>query len=888
MRTNRVVSVAVLGILALVGCTKVTVDPLTLALHVGETATLKASSTSTQDTSFAWSSSNDSVATVDTSGVVTADGEGGATITAEGSSSGAKGTASVIVTRPVGALSELSLEVDKSIVPPDATLPGLSDSAPPRPLAAIVDERGRLAQFVEDELLLVTNDAGALADFISRWQGEELASIDAGGSGLDMPPMHLVRINTALGDPSHLEEDILKLDPDSRGASRVSSDAGLGLISAGAHEAAAGLQVGMNWVGQGSSLASRSTTEAAGGPTGFSSAGPGIWSRDAFLWNYLDAGSTQDIGVTEAWYLLANTGRLANKVRIAILDMGFAVGGNLDIPAGWDAISNVPFTSPTGTTNLLSCSGGGSCPWHGTNVLEAAMAVPDNSFGAAGPAGPVADPIMVFTLYDFFTGIGAIVLAASEGAQVVNMSYGAPVPAILSWSVIPFDIATLSARSLGMLLFASAGNDGQDVDATDCFIVCWEETWWTPCENGGVICVGGIARNSKNRSSASNYGGEGVDIFGPYSVVVGPDPTTDINAQQKNGTSFSSPFVAGVAALIWAANPSLNANQVTNILYSTAHASPDGTVRRYVNAGDAVRMALGSVIHISQPSPGAVFHGGGATPLAAFVAEGGRGTATVTWTSNRDGVLGTGASISRNDLSVGTHTITGTALFGDAFSTSDSVTISVINDPPTVTITSPANGASFFQGQPVALAGTSFDANNGPTYQLSDAQLSWFIDGVLAGHGKIHTISAGTLSIGSHTIRFDGTDGLATDSESISITTQPNPADLPPDSVNITNPAHGASFTADLSDALGWYKQVTLQGNAHDPEDGTLTGASLEWRTSINGGSQQLLGTGTSLSVKLRAPEPFGNSHDITLTARDSHGNATSTSIRVTVIQFSK
>ena len=92
--------------------------------------------------------------------------------------------------------------------------------------------------------------------------------------------------------------------------------------------------------------------------------------------------------------------------------MGFEP--DADMPAGFLAISNVPFVAPTGTENLLSC--GGPCPWHGTNVASAAFAVPGNGFGSAGPAGPVADPLLIFTSYDFFTSIAALLEARALGA----------------------------------------------------------------------------------------------------------------------------------------------------------------------------------------------------------------------------------------------------------------------------------------------------------------------------------------------------------------------------------------------------------------------------------------------------------------------------------------
>ncbi|MCC6145707.1 MAG: S8/S53 family peptidase, partial [Candidatus Hydrogenedentes bacterium] len=476
-------------------------------------------------------------------------------------------------------LSEFQIFVDETIEPKNDGFPDLLTGALTRPVAAMMDERGKQVDFVANELLIVTDDVDALNAFLARWDGEILQTIDPAEGDLDLPLMYHVRIDTSLADTSQLREELLALEPDARGITAVSSEQGLELLAAAAQEAMGGLSIGVNWIGEGDSLGGRFTQESASGPDGFS---PDFYSSNAFNWNYLNLASPQRIGVTEAWYMLDRAGKLSNKVKVAILDMGFDVTGNQDMPAGWVAGSNVPFQGATDTANLLGCSGGSSCPWHGTNVASAAFGVVDNRYGGAGPGGPVAAPVLIYTLYDFITSIGAVVQALARGARVINMSYGARVPAVVSWTVLPFD-ATTAAASLRAVIFASAGNDGANVDAEDCFIVCWEEAWHTPCENAGVTCVGGLARSSTSRDPGSNRGSEDVDIFAPYTVIVGPDQGRD-ETRSINGTSFSSPFAAGVAALVWAANPSLSAGQVRDILRDNARTSSDPTVGRYINA----------------------------------------------------------------------------------------------------------------------------------------------------------------------------------------------------------------------------------------------------------------------------------------------------------------
>jgi serine protease len=729
-----------------------------------------------------------------------------------------------------------SFTVDASVQPPASSLPGFEDGEP-RPLASVTNEDGTQAEFVANELWLATDDEAELEAFLARWQGNVLRAFDPQGLG-GLARQYLVRINAAAADPATLGEDLRKLDPNATGDHKVSSQEGLKLLAAGASEAASGTNVGLNWVGSGGQFRDRTSLEA---PSGSALAGV-PYSQDAFAWPSHSSGanSAQNIGVAEAWRALDLAGKLNNRVKLAILDMGFQ--DDADWRGGWLAISNVPFVNPIGTKNLLWCGGGSDCPWHGTNAFSAAMAVPDNRYGSAGPAGPIANPIVVFTLYDFFTSITALSEARIAGARIANMSYGAPVPWTLAWSVLPFEAATAAFRATGMLLFAAAGNEGKDVDAESCTLgVCWERTWYTPCENAGVICVGGLAGNSKNKAGGSNYGNEQVDIFAPYTLWLGPDPDSpDNRVQVLNGTSFASPFAAGVAALIWAANPSLSAGSVETILMDTAHTSPDPKVRRYVNALAAVQRALGNV------PPSITLHAqGGEVPLNVALTlsatiedfEDPFPCCTVSWTSNVDGVLGSGHSVTRTFTTVGARTITVTATDSAGATSRASLVLNVVNHAPVATISRPLQGEEFFRDAPVILRGRASDRNE-PQERLACERLSW-TSSVAGDPFPVSGCEAEVTfaSDGPRTLTLTATDPQgATGTASVTITIVEPPPNLPP-SVQITSPEDGSSPNP--------FEPITLSGTATDPEGASPL--TFEWTTQLEGDPPIVVGNAPSV-----------------------------------------
>ena len=723
----------------------------------------------------------------------------------------------------------VEVSVDTTLAPPTTTLPAFDDGQP-RPVAAVTDADGHLAMFVEDELWIAPDDAGQLAELLARLGGEVVLAIDPDEHDLeDLGPQYLVRLDGSAIDTAAFGELIRELDSEVTGAYTVSSEAGFGLLTAAAQVAVEGRVAGVNWVGQGVSFRDRDVEAAPVGPSGVDD-----YSPNPFLWPSHALDATQGIGVAEAWRALDFAGRLERSIGVAILDMGFSV--DADTPP-FMAVSNVPGLTPLDRENLIGCGSGNPCPWHGANAVSAAMAIPDNAFGSAGPAGPVAQALMVFTLYDFFTSISALAQARLLGARIANMSYGAPVPDFLAWSVAPFNEATRALRGSGMLLFAAAGNDGEDVNRERCVgafgvSVCWERRFHTPCQNAGVICVGGLRHDSITRHPNSNFG-DSVDIWAPFELWLGPDPDHPANETRSvRGTSFSSPFVAGVAALVWAADPSASRGSIERRLFDAARESPQFDVSLVVHAYDAVLAGLGNVppaVTITNPRNDGEVDLNRSVSLRADTVdvEDGEGCCVVRWSSDIDGALGstTGPTHTLHHTfhTLGTRVITAEAEDDDGATARDHLTVEVVNTPPSVEIIRPTAGEELPAGVDVVLRGTSHDPNE-PGLSLACDRLSWSSDHAadplpVSGCDVLVTFA----ELGERTITLTGTDPQgASDSTSVSVEVVPPPDVLPP-TVQIVEPPAG-SFP------FGQDEPIDLVGNVIDP--GGATELEIAWTAS--------------------------------------------------------
>jgi cell wall-associated protease len=156
----------------------------------------------------------------------------------------------------------------------------------------------------------------------------------------------------------------------------------------------------------------------------------------------------------------------------------------------------------------------------------------------------------------------AIRYAADNGAKVINMSFGKNYSPEKKW----VDEAAKYAESKGVLLVQASGNDNKDIDTTYNFP---SSVFEDGSRADNWITVGASGPNTGGLTAYfSNYGKKMVDVFAPGIKIYSSVPGN--NYKDEQGTSFASPVVAGLAALIMEYYPALSARQVKMVIEKSA------------------------------------------------------------------------------------------------------------------------------------------------------------------------------------------------------------------------------------------------------------------------------------------------------------------------------
>jgi thermitase len=464
------------------------------------------------------------------------------------------------------------------------------------------------------------------------------------------------------------------------------------------------------------------------------------------------------IGAINAWDQSAGSG-----VTIAVLDTGVDAGHpdlSPRVVPGWNFFNNTSDTSDAYN--------------HGTGVAGAAAAAMNNSLGVAGVSGQTK--IMPIRISDG-SGSGSwsamaqgLTYAADRGVRVANISFSS---AAGSSSVIS---AAQYMKSKGGLVFISAGNTGT-------------ASIYSPTT---ALIVTGATNSDDTRRSTSTFGPI-VSLAAPGTGVY--TTTKGGGYVAESGTSFASPVAAGVAALVFAANPGLSSAQAESILFTSAvDLGAPGRDNDFgygrVDAAKAVQLALSTV---GAPPPDSQ------APTAAIVSPSSSSTvagivAVEVSTSDNFGV--TRAALLVNGKVVASDTVAPFAFSWDSTAvsngsaslvlqaydaagnvgTSATTILNVANNiaPDTVapvpTISNPLNGSTVSGNVSIGVKTTD---NSGPaaisqTLFVGGRQVASGIGGSLNFNWNTRKLSAGS----SHTIQAvarDAAGNTATSSVTVKV-----------------------------------------------------------------------------------------------------------------------
>jgi len=269
------------------------------------------------------------------------------------------------------------------------------------------------------------------------------------------------------------------------------------------------------------------------------------WALDAInvpkAWEYMKDNS---INLTEA----------SNKIKVGIIDDG-VINEHEDLRIPIENIINENIDIHD----------------HGTHVMGTIAAIHDNSTGIAGVINISRKHLYSYDCFlyrdaqgDVSTRYGDILEGLTwnvvNGVRVINASLGAegdrePNP--------EFDrnMDKLTKNGYDFVVVHSAGNSNINARLNGVFALVTQDNL-----RRRIITVG-ASDIEGNMANFSNHG-DRVDVVAPgvsiYSSTIG-------GYVNKNGTSMAAPHVAGVAAMVWAANPALSGQQVKDIIVRSAN-----------------------------------------------------------------------------------------------------------------------------------------------------------------------------------------------------------------------------------------------------------------------------------------------------------------------------
>jgi hypothetical protein len=244
------------------------------------------------------------------------------------------------------------------------------------------------------------------------------------------------------------------------------------------------------------------------------------------------------IGAPSVWKITRGAG-----VTVAVIDSGS--GPHPDLDANLDA-GRTMFGS-IDSVGVLDIDNAG----HGSHVAGIIAAVANNAIGGSGVA-PQSRILPIRVLDAQGSGDSkdvskAVRFAVDSGSKVINLSLGGATESTSLTAAIQY------AVDRNVLVVAAAGNGAADSPPK-----------W-PGASDLTIAVTAVDRN--NSVTSFDQRGDYIDLAAPGASILS---TASNDYKIQSGTSMAAAFVTGAAALLFAAQPSITAAQVRDILQRTA------------------------------------------------------------------------------------------------------------------------------------------------------------------------------------------------------------------------------------------------------------------------------------------------------------------------------
>ncbi len=227
--------------------------------------------------------------------------------------------------------------------------------------------------------------------------------------------------------------------------------------------------------------------------------------------------------------------------------------GHVDDVHGWNFLDN------DGDVGLSAAELRASDFSHGTKVAGTIGAETNNNQGVA--SGCPVCTMMILKGRDFLrTGTSvasfaaAIDYAIAHGVRVLNVSDGVRVGSISDELVSELEAAAQRAEQAGILIVASAGNEGSDT-------VLW------PARIPSVLAVAAVDWSGVP-ASFTNFGRE-VAVAAPGDYIETTMPGGKYG--YFGGTSASAPIVTALAGMLFSEHPDWTPAQVAARIEATAH-----------------------------------------------------------------------------------------------------------------------------------------------------------------------------------------------------------------------------------------------------------------------------------------------------------------------------